>query len=488
MIFNTPNQNLVSLVRELARLPKETEWVEFKVNNDDLKEIGEYISALANAATLAGKAKAYLVWGIEDASHTIVGTQFSPSTAKQGNEELENWLLRLLEPRISFQFFELTVDDVPVVLLEIPSATNQPVRFQGQDFIRVGSYKKPLKDYPEKERILWQSFNYVSFERGVAIAQASAEQVTQLIDYSAYFDLMKRPLPENRSGILEALATDDLIQSDIGGTWAITNLGAILFAKQIDQFPSLSRKAMRVIQYRGNSKVETIREQEGVRGYANGFEGLISYINGQLPSNEVIEQALRKTVPMYPELAVRELVANALIHQDFSIGGTGPTVEIFEDRMEVTNPGSPLVDTDRFLDSPPKSRNETLAALMRRMGICEERGTGVDKVVSQTEFYQLPAPIFEVSGDNTRAILLSPRPLNKMEKGDRIRACYLHACLRYVSRDYMTNTSLRERLGIAPQNSATASRYIKEALEAGAIKPYDEAASKKMMKYIPIWA
>ena len=137
---------------------------------------------------------------------------------------------------------------------------------------------------------------------------------------------------------------------------------------------------------------------------------LMPHINSQLPSNEVIEQALRRTVPMYPELAVLELVANALIHQDFSIGGTGPMVEIFEDRMEVTNPGSPLVDTDRFLDSPPKSRNKTLAALMRRMGICEERGSGVDKVVSQTEFYQLPAPIFEVSGDNTRAILLPPPP------------------------------------------------------------------------------
>jgi ATP-dependent DNA helicase RecG len=488
MIFNTSNRNLVSLVRELTRLPKETEWVEFKVNNDNPKEIGEYISALANAATLAGKAKAYMVWGVEDVNHAIVGTQFSPSTAKQGNEELENWLLRLLEPRINFQFFELTVDDVPIVLLEISSATNRPVRFQGQEFIRVGSYKKPLKDYPEKERILWQSFSYISFERGVALAQASADQVTQLIDYPAYFDLINRPLPENRSSILETLATDELIQADSGGTWTITNLGAILFAKQIDQFPSLQRKAMRVIQYRGNSRVETIREQEGVRGYASGFEGLIRYINSQLPSNEVIEQALRRTVPMYPELAVRELVANALIHQDFSIGGTGPMVEIFEDRMEVTNPGSPLVDTDRFLDSPPKSRNETLAALMRRMGICEERGSGVDKVVFQTELYQLPAPIFEVSGDNTRAILLAPRPLNKMEKGDRIRACYLHACLRYVSRDYMTNTSLRDRFGIAPKNSATASRYIKEALEAGAIKPYDDSAAKKMMKYIPIWA
>lgn len=115
-------------------------------------------------------------------------------------------------------------------------------------------------------------------------------------------------------------------------------------------------------------------------------------------------------------------------------------------------------------------------------------GSGVDKVVFQTEFYQLPAPAFEVTGDCTRAVLFAPRPLTKMEKTDRIRACYLHACLRYVNRDYMTNTSLRERFGIEPKNSATASRLIKEAIEAGTIRPYDDSAARKFMKYVPHWA
>ena len=90
-------------------------------------------------------------------------------------------------------------------------------------------------------------------------------------------------------------------------------------------------------------------------------------------------------------------------------------VEIFDDRMEITNPGVPLVDASRILDSPPRSRNERLASLMRRMGICEERGSGVDKVVFQAEFYQLPAPAFEVSGDSTRSNLFAPRTLTKME-------------------------------------------------------------------------
>jgi predicted HTH transcriptional regulator len=479
---------LVSLVRELCKLPNETEWVEFKAGNDNPQEIGEYLSALANSAALVGKAFAYLVWGVENETHQLVGTRFSPSATKVGNEELENWLLRSLAPKIHFHFFEFSVDEKTIVMLEVGRAFRHPVQFQGHEFIRVGSYKKRLKDFPEKERDLWRIFDQIPFEVGVAAERLSSDEVLSLLDYPAYFDLLKLPLPQNRDGILQSLEKDELVLSTDAGSWNITNLGAILFAKRLSEFRSLRRKAMRVILYRGNSRVETIKEQVGSKGYACGFEGLIDFINGLLPSNEVIGQALRKSVPMYPELAVRELVANALIHQDFFVTGSSPMVEIFADRMEISNPGEPLVATERFLDTPPKSRNEGLASLLRRIGICEERGSGVDKVVFQTEYYQLPAPMFEVTGETTRAVLFAHRPLARMDKDDRVRACYLHACLKYVNREYLTNSSLRERFGIEPQNIAAASRIIKEAVEAGAIAPYDVAAAPKLMKYVPCWA
>jgi ATP-dependent DNA helicase RecG len=130
-----------------------------------------------------------------------------------------------------------------------------------------------------------------------------------------------------------------------------------------------------------------------------------------LPANEVMEQALRKSVPVFPEVAVRELTANALIHQDFFVTGTGPMVEVFDDRIEITNPGEPLVDTQRFVDTPPKSRNESLASLMRRVRICEERGSGIDKVASQVEVFKLPAPLFERPEGFTRVVLFAHKPL-----------------------------------------------------------------------------
>jgi predicted HTH transcriptional regulator len=122
------------------------------------------------------------------------------------------------------------------------------------------------------------------------------------------------------------------------------------------------------------------------------------------------------------------------------------------------------------------------------MGICEERGSGIDKVVFEVEFYQLPAPLFEVAGESTRAVLFAHRSLAKMNREERIRACYLHACLRYVSHEFLTNTSLRQRFGIDEKNSAMASRLIKEAVEAGKIVPENDAASKKHMRYVPHWA
>jgi predicted HTH transcriptional regulator len=163
-------------------------------------------------------------------------------------------------------------------------------------------------------------------------------------------------------------------------------------------------------------------------------------------------------------------------------------IEIFSDRLEITNPGLPLVKTDRFLDSPPRSRNEILASFMRRINICEERGSGVDKVVASTEAYQLPAPLFETTEQHTRVVLFAHKPLRDMDKDDRIRACYLHACLKYVQRQYMTNSSLRERLAIEEANSAMASRIINEAIKSNYIKVYDESAGSRARRYLPIWA
>lgn len=490
MVRNDSPEYLASLLHELRQLPKETEWVEFKCNNANPEEIGEYISALANSAALCGKVNAYVVWGVADDNHDLVGTTFHPSRAKKGNEELENWLLRLLQPRIHFRFIEFDLDGKDISMIEIPCAAHQPVQFQGIEYIRVGSYKKKLKDHQEKERALWRVFDVTPFEQQVALATLDAADVLQLLDYPTYFKLLDAPLPENRDAILARLTDDRMIQSHQGGHWDILNLGAILFASDLSRFKHLERKAVRVVEYDGDGRIRTKREHQGHMGYAAGFEGLIGFLKNMLPENEVIGEALRKSVPMYPELAIRELVANVIIHQDFTVTGAGPMVEVFDSRLEITNPGEPLIDTRRFLDTPPRSRNEALASFLRRIGICEERGSGIDKVVFQTELYQLPAPLFEVTGGQTRAVLFAHKTFAEMEKADRVRAAYLHACLQYVQQKRMSNTSLRERFGLEESSAmrSKVSRVIRDTIDAGLIQQYDPGSeSRRHVTYVPFW-
>jgi len=469
---------------------RESEWIEFKHNNADPEQIGQYISAVSNSAALHRQEHGYVVWGIEDGSLEVVGTSFKPFHTKVGNEELVNWIATQLEPRVHFEFFECELDAKRIILLEVQRCPRRPVGFKGTEYIRVGSYKKKLKDHPEKERLLWSRSPGAPFESEIVSARLDSDEVLRLIDHSAFFEISHQPLPETKSGLLDRLAREKLIQRSMSGDcWDITKLGAILFARRLDDFDGLARKAVRVIHYRGRDRVHTIKEYLTGRGYAAAFEGLVTYVDDQLPRNEEIPGALRKEGRQYPLPALRELIANAIIHQDFSMTGVSPMVEIFVDRVEITNPGTPLIETLRFIDEPPQSRNEALASLMRRLNICEERGSGIDKVIFEVEAAHLPPPEFLHTDNHTKAVLFGPRKLSEMDRRDKVRACYQHACLLYVSNLKMTNASLRLRLGIAEQNYATASRIIADTIEKGLVQQYDrDSASRRHAAYVPFWA
>ena len=488
MIVERDAAYLTDLVHNLRQMPQEPEWVEFKVNQaTEAPTIGEYISALANGAALNGEDAAYMIWGIEDGSHSIVGTEFKPANAKQGNAPLESWLRLGLTPRIDFRFHEVVIDEKRVVVLEIEPTMQQPVAIQGRGYIRIGDVKTELRNHPEKERALWRLSDTTSFEDGAAAERLSGDGVLDKLNYAAYFALLERPTPESSGAILYELEQDRMVSRSAAGGWNITNLGAILFAKQIGDFRHLERKAIRVIQYQGPSRTESVGERQSSWGYAAGFANLLKYINGRI-YRENIGQGLRRTLPMVPEVAVRELVANALIHQDFSVTGAGPMVEIFDTRIEITNPGAPLVETQRFLGNPPISRNEALASLMRRIGICEERGSGIEKAVAAVEDEQLPAPLFESYEGFTRAVLFAHKDLSDMDRDERVRACYLHACLRYRVRQPMNNASIRERFGISDDRNDIASRLLKEAIDDGVIQVRDPSVGTRSRTYLPSWA
>ncbi|MFZ2852486.1 MAG: ATP-binding protein [Rhodocyclaceae bacterium] len=478
----------IALIDELCAQPAETPWLEFKGNNTEPDVIGKRCSALSNAARIDGRDFAYMLWGIEDGSHAIIGTTFNPDTQKAHGQVLQLWLANSLQPSIAFSFRALNHPQGRVVLLEIPAATGTPVAFNSIPYIRIGSATPKLTDYPERYQQLIDRMQPYRWEQGIARRYATGDEVLTLLDYSQYFRLTKQPLPDNRAGIFDRLAADRLIARDVGERWNITNLGAILFAARLGDFEaSLARKGVRFVGYGGNNRAATVTHRhDGQKGYAAGFEGMVGYLNDLLPKNEHIGTALREAHPLFPELAIRELVANALIHQDMTVTGAGPQIELFTDRIEITNPGCSLVKPDRMIDLPPRSRNEALASLMRRMGMCEEQGSGLDKVIALVEVFQLPPPLLRTEDNSTQVVLYGPRSFAEMTPDERVRACYFHAVLRFLSGDKMKNATLCARLGIDPKNASQATGVINKTLRAGLIRVAD--SDHPRAGYVPHWA
>ncbi|MFN0010482.1 MAG: ATP-binding protein [Phycisphaerales bacterium] len=475
------------LLSELLAHGRETPWLEFKGNNADEAKVGEYVSAIANAAALHDQSEGFLVWGIDDATLSPIGTSFQPEAARIGNQPLLIHLAANLEPAVMTSVLEGDRAGKRVVVLRVPPAAMAPIAYKGVRYIRIGESKTTLQGRAE-ERTLFAKLERTPFEDRPARCRLDEPTLVELLDYPAYFSLSKVPLPSNRAGILERLAADRLVRKEPDG-WVITNLGALLFAKALSSFEALARKAVRVVVYRSDNRADILKQHSGVYGYAAGFKGLVAWINDQLPQNVHIGEALRTEASMYPGVAIREIVANALIHQDLSITGAGPLIEIFPTRVEVANPGRPLIEPQRFLDLPPRSRNEGVAAMMRRLGMCEELGSGIDRVLTAVEFFQLPPPEFAVAELSTRATLFAHRSFGQMSREERVRAAYQHAGLMYITGKRMTNGTLRERLGVKAENYPQVSSVIREALDGGMILPDDpENRAPRHAKYIPYWA
>lgn len=473
----------IILERSLNPIPQELNELDWKSDiSDNSERLAKHISAFANQAN-----GGFLVFGVHNDGtfFSLTKNNIDEIVKKMGNIARNN----LAQP-IGIKHEVITFQNESILIIHIPEYTDKPVYLRGKTI--YDSYKRSagqtVKMTKQEVKQSISTATGIDFEAQIAILNIDADEVIKQLDYDSYFTLQEKRLPDTKKAILQTLVNDDLIQAN-HDNWNILNLGAILFCKDIQSFQNLKRKAVRVIIYKGTSRINAIKEQEGGKGYAAGFEGLVNYILDQLPSNEVINNALRRNVKVYPEVAIREFVANALIHQDFTITGAGILIEIFDDRLEITNPGVPLVDVNRFIDTAPKSRNEKLASLMRRLNICEERGSGIDRAIDAIEIFQLPAPKFIRGEDYTRVIVYAPTSLTKMNPDDRIRACYQHTCLNYVNNQPVNNQSVRKRFSISKNNVSLASKIITETLESGLIKPSDpQSTSKKFASYVPFWA
>jgi len=465
----------VEQLEKWLEVNSETEHLEFKEakSNFHFEKMVDYCVALAN------EGGGHIVFGVTDKlPRQIVGTTVFDPPAKTAGGIYERLHIKVTATELEYQ-------GERVVVFSIPSRPiGQPIEYKGRYLMRAGEELVPMTpDFLQKIFAEGQPV----FEVRIARTRLSAEDVVSLLDTQSYFELMELPYPAEREGVISRFIRERLIVEN-EGSYSVTNLGALLFAKNLDEFELLARKSVRVTTYDGVNKLKTRRDIVGKKGYAVGFAGLIDYIESQLPANEVIGKALRESVPMFPEIAIRELVANALIHQDLEQPGGSVNIDIYDNRMEIGNPGTPTIELDRFIDEY-QSRNDRLADLMRRCRICEEKGSGIDKVILAVEAFQLPPPDIRAGTARTNIILFGHKDFADMDRSDKLRACYQHCALKYILGEKMTNQSLRERFGLNSRQTDMASRIMALALEEQLIKLEDPSnTSKRYAKYIPYWA
>lgn len=466
-------------------VPHEINELDWKVGlSADKDRLVEHLISFANHPN-----GGCLVFGIADAGAELIG--IDQAQAQEIINRLANLGRDAVEPPLALDHAIVDFEGVPLLFVHVREQANKPAHRRGKSieeaWIRSGGTTR--KASRAEVGSLMVHSKAPRWEELRASSLLPASEVVARLDLPTIAKLLQRPLPDDENELMRWLTDENMVVPD-GNGYYITNFGGIAAARNLEQFESLSRKRIRVIRYRGKNKVETIDEMIGRKGYAVAFEGLIGYIKQVLPHSEVIQQSLREQVSVYPEIALRELIANALIHQDFSVSGAGPTIEIFEDRISFTNPGSllPSKRLDRLIGTTPESRNELLASKFRLYRICEERGTGFQKVISAVEIFGMPPVQFSPIENAFQVTLYAPRKFADMSQDERIEACYQHAVLQYFSSQTLTNTTLRTRFQVSERQRNQITNLIADAVAAGRIKRKDSTSGNKFAEYLPYWA
>lgn len=478
----------VRLIHRLISKSGKGNWYEFKLNFGDPEKIGEYLSSLSNEAALHGKKHGYLIWGIADTDHSIVGTDFNPITQKKGNMDLETWLASMLTKGIEMQFIELEIDEKRVVLLSVEAAKIQPTSFAGKESIRNGSHNKSFKDYPAKEAQLWALFAKTGFELLPALSGLELDRIFDLLDITEFHKHLGVTLSNQKDSIVANLINKHILLEDEDGRYTITNVGALLLAKDLDDFPTLMYKKIRIAEYATDTMTSGTGERIFKKGYLPSFDEAIEHVMRFYPREESYSSNFRKEITFFPERAIREALGNMIAHQDLTAPSFGPLISVHPHYIDFSSPGEFEGDTKRAMDMLPSSKNEIMVDLLHLVHICEARGTGIDLMEEWMGLYKLPSPIIQNTNGSTHLILRHYEKLSAWNSIDVINTIYMFASYCYISGKEISNADVRERLNVKEENAAMISRIMKQALDEGLVRIANPNAGAKARKYVPYWA
>lgn len=478
--MNWKEKALRLLKDSLYPVPTELNEIDWKSwLSEKTDRLAQHLSAFANM-----QGGGVLVFGVNNdgSCFNLSKTAIDEIVQKLGNIAQNN-----LNYPIQIEHTIMDYEGCSLLFIHIPEQQDKPVYLRGKDIFTsyhrsAGQTVKMSKGQVKALIALSEGF---SFEKQIALKNLTVNEVLSYLNYESLFKILDKNVPTSTNSIIDRLKDFKLCEQS-GDLWNITNLGAILFARDLKDFANMQGREVIVRKYIGTNNRQQEFEQHGTFGYAVGFEGLVDFIMKNTAKEQI--EVKREAISIYPRVAIREFVANALVHQDFAVSGMPVTIEIFSNRLTITNAGAPLNDINRLIDLPPQSRNELLAQTMFMLGICERRGSGIDRAVAAIEEMSLPAVRFTKSEQHTRVFLFPQKDIKDMTKNEKVEICYQHACIIYEDGKAINNQSLRERFGLNKNDSSVASRIISDTMEAGLIKPADtETNSKKYMSYIPYY-
>lgn len=465
--------------RSIQPVPQELNEIDWKGGlSSKTDRLAQHICAFAN---LSGGG--FLVFGISDDAEF---EELDKATIEETTKKLGNIAKNNLAWSIQLEHAVLEYEGHALLFIRIPEQQNKPVYLRGRDIYEayIRSAGHTVKMSREQVHEMLALSHGLTFEKRVARSAVMDETVLELLDYKKLYELIDKRIPQDKSRIMDQMCEFGMIERK-DDRYDILNLGSILFARKLKDF-GLENKEVIVRKYSGTNNLVMELEYKMSVGYAVGFEDMVDTVM-RFTSKEKIE-VRREAVPTYPRVAVREFAANLMAHQDFGITGMPITIEVFTNRLVMTNPGACLNDVNRLIDLPPHSRNEGMAQLMLQLDMCERRGSGYDRAVAAIEEMLLPAYKVQSGNDYTRVFMFPMKALKNMTKEEKVIACYQHACLLYENNLNLTNQTVRERFGLDKNKSSVASRIIADTVERGLLKVSDEQnTSTKYVSYIPFY-
>lgn len=473
--------------------------IEFKTNfvsDKDMQEvIGTNISGIANTCLAQKKEYGYIVCGIADKILDKVGVKFDPFDIKVGNEDFEMWL----RPRmagVDFDFLPFKMENKDFLIIKVGQSQGRLATFNKISYYRLGKNIKELHSCPiEIQQKLLYSIKGEAFWNRIIVENVSQVEIQKTLDFGVYYLSQQKPIPIQFDLVIKDFLDEGFLYID-DGFLGITFLGILLFGRNLYLFDSMLEHRVRVVTFTTNSNTDGYTNIFGQKGYVLGFEDIITYIIGQTKKYEIVTSAIRDKIQFFSPISIREFLANCIIHQDF-LSPSNPTIEIYPDRIGFMNSGQCLVELNRIMDCVPKSRNPKLSDIMRRLGICEKLGSGIDRSVQEIEQLVLPAPKFENKSNGFIATLSSKKDYENMTEKERIDACYWHICWHWINQSKLdtgnkviglsTNSTIRNRFQLEDKAS-TVSNLIKLCIDKNIVKVFDpESESKKFRKYVPFW-